>query len=79
MSEFKAQDEKEEYEWQTEYRSALMETDMGIFRDKVQRAALGVFLRLQELNPPVGDAERQALKDAAGALRVLVNTIQTAA
>lgn len=76
MSQSNAQrNEEPQLEWQSEYRSMLMETDPAKLKDKIERTELAMFLRAQELKTPDTDPERQAMRDAANALRVLLDTV----
>jgi hypothetical protein len=59
-------------EWQTEYMDAIMETDPVKLREKIHRAEYALFRRSQSPERSIGDAERQAMANAASALRVLM-------
>jgi hypothetical protein len=61
--------------WQREYEASLLEPDPKKLLERVHRAEAAIFNRLQELaqnsDHPDHKAERQAIEDALGNLRVL--------
>jgi len=59
-------------EWQRQYQAALMELDRKKLPERVLEAENAIFQRLQSLAVSRnGMAERQAIEDALGSLRVL--------
>jgi hypothetical protein len=56
-------------EWQLEYQDVLLETDPKKLARRVAEAEVAIFKRLQALSrSPAGQAERQAIRDAAHVL-----------
>lgn len=60
--------------WQNEYQAALLELDPKKLLERIHEAEMAIFNRLQELaqtDNPDSEAERQAIRNALGALRTL--------
>jgi hypothetical protein len=58
--------------WQREYRAAVLELDPKQLTERVKAAESAIFTRLQAISGSAdSDAERQAIEDAMGNLRVL--------
>jgi hypothetical protein len=59
-------------EWQADYQAALVELDPEKLPKRVETAETAIFKRLQTLSGNQGSyAERQAIEDALGSLRLL--------
>jgi hypothetical protein len=59
-------------EWQREYKAAILELDPKKILERVQLAEAAIFNRLQAISVSQDSrAERQAIEDALGGLRVL--------
>jgi hypothetical protein len=59
-------------DWQPEYRAAILETDRAHLKEKIDAAETAIFRRVQVLTTRANDPEREAMKDATRALRVLL-------
>ena len=59
-------------EWQNEYQAALLELDSQKLAERVAATEAAIFNRLQAISQSSDHrAERQAIEDALGSLRVL--------
>ena len=59
-------------EWQAEYQAAISELELNRLSDRVAEAEVAIFNRLQVLaGKRSAVAERQAIKNAVAALRVI--------
>jgi len=68
-----------DYVWEEAYKAALLETDEGRLRERLQVARAAIETRLQEMQIDVRSTpeELQAVTDAMRALRTLFKELQT--
>jgi hypothetical protein len=59
------------YDWQVQYRAALMETNPARLKTKIEVAEAAMDIRAHELTGSENDMERVAMRDATSALRTL--------
>lgn len=62
-------------EWQPEFVAAITETDPVRLKEKIAAAEFAIFQRAQKLAPNGHEDEREAMRNAASALRGLLISV----